>query len=135
MSITLAKDAAVIHLPPDLLWTDEFSWSAVSQSTERSLTGAYLVDAQVRTAGRPITLQGQEDAAWLLRSEARALKAWVDVPLQVFTLTHNGASYSVMFDHGTDETSRAFAAAPVVDYSDPEDTDQYCSLTLRFFTV
>ena len=135
MSITLEKDGVVIHLPPDLLWADEFAWSAVSQSTERSITGTYLVDIHVRTGGRPITLQGRENVAWLQRGEAQALKAWTDLPGQVFTLTHNGTSYDVLFDHGTDETSKALEIAPVVEFCDPVAGDYYCSLTLRFFTV
>ena len=135
MSITLEKDGALISLPPDLLWSDEFAWSAVSQSTERSITGAYLVDAQARAGGRPITLQGRENVAWLQRSEAQALKAWTDLPDQVFTLTHNGTPYDVRFDHGTDEASRALEIAPVVEFCDPVAGDYYCSLTLRFFTV
>ena len=135
MSITLEKDGVAIHLPSDLLWSDEFTWSAVSQSTERSITGAYLIDAQVRTAGRPITLQGKENVAWLQRSDAQEIKAWTDLPLQIFTLTHNGTSYDVMFDHGTDESSNAFEVTPVVEFSDPVSGDYYCSVTLRFFTV
>lgn len=135
MSITLEKDGVVIHLPPDLLWADEFAWSAVSQSTERSITGAYLVDVQTRTAGRPITLQGKENVAWLQRSEVQAIKAWTDLPGQIFTLAHHGVFYDVMFDHGTDETSKALEIAPVVEFCDPVAGDYYCSLTLRFFTV
>ena len=139
-SITLTLDAVggtptTLDLPSDLLWSDEFAWSAVSQSLERSITGAYLVDAHTRTAGRPITLQGKENVAWLQRADAKALKAWTDLPLQIFTLTHNGTPYSVMFDHGTDETSQAMEVTPVVEFSDPGEGDYYCSLTLRFFTV
>lgn len=135
MSITLEKDGTLISLPPDLLWADEFAWSAVSQSTERSLTGAYLVDAQTRTGGRPITLQGRENVAWLQRSDVQFLKTWADLPGQVFTLTHNGTPYSVLFNHGTDEASKALEIAPVVDFCDPVAGDYYCSLTLRFFTA
>ena len=135
MTTTLEKAGDTLTLPPDLLWTDEFAWSPISQSTERGLTGAYLIDIHQRTAGQPITLSGQENVAWLLRTEAQAIKAWASLPGQVFTLTHNGAAYSVMFDHGTEETSRAFSVTPVVDFSDPMDADHYCNLTLRFFTV
>lgn len=135
MSITLSKAGAALELPKDLQWVDEFAWSALSQSTERSITGAYIIDMQTRTAGRPITLEGKENTAWLQRSAAKTLKAWVDAPGQVYTLTHNGTAYQVMFDHGTDEISRAFKVAPVVEYDTPVDGDHYCSLTLRFFTV
>ncbi len=134
MAITLQKSADTIVLPPDLLWSDEFAWSLVSQGTERSVTGALLVDVSTRQGGMPITLTGTERHAWLLRPEVQALRTWLALPEQVFTLTINGQSFTVLFDHGTDEVSRAFVVAQLVDYSDPAPQDYYCSVTLRFIT-
>lgn len=134
MAITLQKGADTIVLPPDLLWSDEFAWSLVSQGTERSVTGALLVDVSTRQGGMPITLTGTERHAWLLRPEVQALRTWLALPEQVFTLTINGQSFTVLFDHGTDEVSRAFVVAQLVDYSDPAPQDYYCSVTLRFIT-
>lgn len=135
MAITLARGLEVITLPPDLLWEDEFAWSPVSQSTERSITGALLVDVGTRQDGRPITLTGTERHAWLQRTEVQALRVWLALPEQVFALSINGAVFDVLFDHGTDETSRAFVVAPLIDYSDPQSHHYYCSVTLRFITV
>ena len=134
MAIALQKGADTIVLPPDLLWSDEFAWSLVSQGTERSVTGALLVDVSTRQDGMPITLTGTERHAWLLRPEVQALRTWLALPEQVFTLTINGQSFTVLFDHGTDEVSRAFVVAQLVDYSDPAPQDYYCSVTLRFIT-
>ena len=39
MSITLTRGSTTLELPPDLLWVNEFRWSEVSQSTERSVPG------------------------------------------------------------------------------------------------
>ena len=72
MTITIAKDGVVLALPPDLVWADELTWSAVSQSTERSITGALLVDAMARSGGRPITLAGDGNSAWIVRSATAA---------------------------------------------------------------
>ena len=136
MAITLANGADILDLPPDLLWADEFRWSPVAQGTERSITGALLLDLNPRTGGRTITLQGKEDSAWILRSGLTTLLAWAALPGQQFTLTHNGVSRTVIFDHGTEEESRAIAQVePVVDFSDPEPSDYYCSLTLRFLEI
>ena len=135
MAITLQKGADTIVLPPDLVWSDEFAWSPVSQNTERSVTGALLVDVSTRQGGMPITLTGTERHAWLLRPEVQALRAWLALPEQVFTLTINGQAFTVLFDHGTDEVSRAFVVAQLVDYSDPAPQDYYCSVTLRFITT
>lgn len=135
MTITLEKDGAVLALPPDLVWTDELTWSAVAQSTERSITGALLVDAMARNGGRPITLAGDVTSAWITRGDLLTLKTWAAIPGQRFTLTVRGAVFTVLFDHGTDEETRALAMSAVVEYSDPEATDYYCSLTLRFIEV
>lgn len=132
MTITIAKDGVVLALPPDLVWADELTWSAVSQSTERSITGALLVDAMARSGGRPITLAGDGNSAWIVRSALLTLKAWAAIPGQRFTLSVRGEVFTVIFDHGTEEETRALAMSAVVDYSDPEATDYYCRLTLRF---
>ena len=134
MAITLQKGADTIVLPPDLLWSDEFAWSPVSQGTERSVTGALLIDVSTRQDGMPITLTGTERHAWMQRPEVQALRAWLALPGQVFTLTINGQAFTVLFDHGTDETSRAFVVSPLIDFSDPQPQDYYCSVTLRFIT-
>ncbi len=136
MSCTLTYGATVLDLPEDLLWTNEFRWSRVSQSVERSVTGALLVDVSTRTGGRQITLAGQEDSAWILRSGLETLQAWAALPGQQFTLIHNGVARTVIFDHGTAEESNAIKQVqPVVDFSDPEPTDYYCSLELSFLEV
>ena len=135
MPITLTRDLETVTLPPDLLWADEFAWSPISQSTERSITGALLVDAGTRQDGRPITLTGTEKHAWQQRTEVQALRAWLALPGQVFALSINGAVFDVLFDHGTDETSRALVVTPLVDYSDPQGHHYYCNVTLRFLTV
>lgn len=136
MAITLTKGATTLELPEDLLWVNEFRWSPVAQATERSLTGALLIDVGSRVGGRPITLAGKENFAWILRSGLETLQAWAALPGQQFTLTHNGVARTVIFDHGTAEESGAIKQVePVIDYSDPEPEDYYCSLELNFLEI
>ena len=132
MEITLIKSGSALSLPSDLIWSDEFTWAAVSQSKERGLTGAWLIDVAVRNGGQPITLTGEGNSAWIERSALLTLNAWARIPGQRFTLELRGQTYTVIFDHGTEEETKAMAMSAVVDYSDPEETDYYCSLTLRF---
>ena len=87
MAITLTYGALVLDLPADLLWVDEFRWSPVSQSAGRSITGEMLIDVSPRIGGRSITLQGEEDSAWILRSGLATLQSWAGLPEQEFTLT------------------------------------------------
>ena len=45
-----------LALPAGMIWQDEFDWSPALSAQEYSLTGALVIDAGTRQAGRPITL-------------------------------------------------------------------------------
>lgn len=135
MTITLTKDGSTLELPEDLLWPDEFSWAAVAQTTERGIDGHLIVDAMLRNGGRPITLQGDGDSAWITRADLLVLKTWAALPGQEFVLDLRGQVWDVIFDHGGADETRSMAMSPVVGYSDMEDGDFYCSLVLRFIEV
>ncbi|XXQ55617.1 hypothetical protein ACA040_004335 [Xenophilus aerolatus] len=88
-----------IAIPRGMVWTDEFAWSAVEKSMERSLTGAALIDIGVKQAGRPVTLEAQGDAGWMPRADVLALVALVEAdPGAVLTFTHaDGRTFDVQF--------------------------------------
>lgn len=137
MSITLTHPTAgaggtplVLTLPQDALWTDEFTWQQVEQASQYTTTGALVLDAWAKQAGRPITLRGDVDYAWCQRSTLTTLSAWAAQPGQQFTLLLRGVGRNVVFDHA----GGAIDAAPVVPYSDPLPEDPY-TLTLKFIEV
>ena len=132
MSITLTNGGTTLSLPPDLIWADELTWSAVSQSTERGIFVTLIVDAMNRNGGRPIILQGDGDSAWIDRGTLRTLGAWAQTPGLRMALDVRGEIFTVVFDHGPEEETRAIAMSAVIDYSDKQDGDYYCSLVLRF---
>ena len=132
MTITLTNGGTTLLLPPDLIWADELTWSAVAQSTERGIFGTLIVDAMARNGGRPITLQGDGDSAWIDRGTLRTLGAWAQTPGLRMALDVRGEIFTVVFDHGPEEETRAIAMSAVIDYSDKQDGDYYCSLVLRF---
>lgn len=132
MSITLTNGGTTLSLPPDLIWADELTWSAVAQSTERGIFGTLIIDAMARNGGRPITLQGDGDSAWIDRGTLRTLGAWAQTPGLRMALDVRGEIFTVVFDHGPEEETRAIAMSAVIDYSDKQDGDYYCSLVLRF---
>lgn len=125
---TLAYSTITIDLPNDMLWVDEYDWSAVEQATEYSVTGALLVDAAARLAGRPITLAADEGYGWITRSVLDQLLAASNIPGQQFTLTLRGTPHTVIFDDPRIE------ATPVFDVSDPAAGDFYV-VTLKFLKV
>lgn len=54
-----------VSLPGDLRWTDEYDWSTVARAMDYSLTGAPIIEEAVKQAGRPVTLAGADDLAWI----------------------------------------------------------------------
>jgi hypothetical protein len=64
-----------LELPPDLFWSDEHKWLPVGASAKRSLTGASIVQVGQFQAGRPITLEGAVDFAWVTYATVEALRS------------------------------------------------------------
>lgn len=128
---TLTLSPTTLNLPDDLLWADEYAWRAVEQTTQYTITGALLVEAAERQAGRPITLEGGPNWGWLTRAQLEQLRAWAALPAQAFSLVIRAdAARSVAFDHA----AGAIEARPVVDYRDPADGDFYIA-RLRFLEL
>ena len=99
-----------VQIPRGMVWVDEHDWTPAETATEYSITGALLVDAAMRLAGRPITLEAQEDAGWIRRDALTALVALASVPGATYTLTMaDGRVFTVMFAPGQPITARPVA--------------------------
>ena len=125
----------ILTLPDDLLWVDEHAWTPAVASTSYLITGALLVQSATRQAGRPITLEGAFDMAWVTRAAVGTLHAWASVPLTAgdgrFELRlHDGRSFEVAFRH--DEL--CVEAEPVLGFPARSDADRY-RLTLRLLQL
>lgn len=104
-----------VSLPADMTWTDEFNWPTVIRSTEYSLTGALIVDAGQRLAGRPITLQGAMDGGWVSRATVDALRVLACQLPGVFVLTLADArAFNVTF-----APEEPISAEPIFPIADP----------------
>ena len=68
------SDEVALLLPDDLLWTDEHAWTPAVASTSYLITGALLIQSAIRQAGRPITLVGAADMAWVTRATVEQLQ-------------------------------------------------------------
>ncbi len=94
-------------LPSGLVWSDEYAWTPVQQSSDYSLTGALIVQESVRLAGRAMTLTGQSDGAdhtaWITRSDLTALQTALTAAGATLTLTlHDGRVFTVAPRHDGD---------------------------------
>ncbi len=130
----LTTEVALV-LPDDLLWTDEHSWSPTVASTSYLITGALLVQTATRQAGRPITLVGAPDMAWVTRATVEQLRLWAALALTEtsgrFLLTFSDSrTFTVAFRH----SDTTLEAEPVLGIPARADTDFY-RLTLRFLEL
>lgn len=126
--ITLADNTTTLTLHPDLFWSDETTWNPVEQTVDRTITGSIVVMSSLRVAGRPITLEPEDDStAWMTRLTVDALRNWAAVPGKEMTLTLRGVSRAVIFRH----QDGGFEARPVIHYNDTVPTDFYlCTIRL-----
>jgi len=135
MQLKNLATGAALPLPDDLLWADEHAWSSAVASATYLLTGALLVQSATRQAGRPITLVGPPDMAWVTRATVNQLHSWAAAPLAAssgrFALTLRDARvFTVGFRHA--ET--AIEAEPVLGFAAQADTDYY-RITLRLMQL
>lgn len=135
MHLKNLADGVALLLPDDLLWSDEHAWSPAVASVSYLLTGALLVQSATRRAGRPITLVGAPDMAWVTRTAVDTLYGWAAVPLSAtagrFELALADARvFTVAFRHA----DIAIEAEPVTGFPARAATDFY-RLTLRLIEL
>lgn len=121
MAVTLSLGALVLTLPEDLVWTDEFEWQAVQETHTRSAAGALLVDRGLKLAGRPMTLAGGPEHAWISRSDAETLFGWSLMPGVDLELVFRSVAFDVMFD----QTQRPLELVPLIDFPEYDTDDRY----------
>lgn len=120
-----------ISLPRGMVWVDELNWSTAERASERTLTGALIIDAATRIAGRPITLEGEESAGWISRATLIALHTLAKTPLGVHTLAlADGRAFEVMFA----PDGEPIEAKPIARPELPANTHPYVA-TLRLITA
>ncbi len=124
-----------LPLPDDLLWTDEHAWSPAVTAVSYLLTGALLVQSATKQAGRPITLVGSADMAWVTRATLNTLYAWAAAPLAASTgrfelMFRDGRVFTVAFRHA----DTAIDAEPVLGFPAQSEQDFY-RISLRLMQI
>jgi hypothetical protein len=125
MSITLSDGTGTIELHKDLLWSDENDWHPVEQTVQRTVTGALIVQSGTRVAGRPITLEPEDDHSAAMTADViEALRNWAAVPGKVMALTLRGTTRDVIFR----QQDGGLAATPWIHYDDVVSSDYYLAV-------
>lgn len=131
MANSITRGTEVVALPDDLRWIDEFDWNAVLEHKEYSSKGAPVIDREVKSAGRQITLSSYDDFAGAMKLvDVRKLHTWSAEPSTQMELVFRGATYQVLWDC----SDKPVQAEPFVDYSDPVGGD-YFKVKLAFIEV
>ena len=126
----MAISIDAITLPHHLIWTDEFDWAPVTQTASYTLSGALIVETGIKLKGRPITLAGDANSAWINRSTLLALSAKLST-VAAMTLTLNDArTFNVTFRN----SDKPLEAKQIIDFNNPDNTDMY-SLTVRLLVI
>lgn len=130
---TLSDGTTTVEFPDAMEWVDEFDFSPVSQDTQRTIGGSFIVQESPLLYGRPITLQGGEQV-WLLRSVWRQLVQFADTVNGKYVLTlADGNTYNVIFRR--DGRTSPATAEPLWRRNIQGDNDYVKNMVLQFYTV
>lgn len=127
---SLTYTTTTVPLSDDFAFVEQYTWPQLAMRKAFSVSGALIVQTGLKQAGRQITLQGDEQHAWVTRAQLASLRTLADTPSITLTLDFRGETYSVIFD----AEAGAIDAAPVADF-DTEDAADFFIVTLRFLTV
>ncbi|WP_281645563.1 hypothetical protein [Parendozoicomonas sp. Alg238-R29] len=86
-----------IELPADLDWQNEFDWSPIAQNTDRSASGANIIQQTRRHYGQPVELSSGRD--WDVdRAKVIAVKQLEESALPVKLTLADGRVLFCVFD-------------------------------------
>lgn len=131
----MALTLGALTLPQGLRWADEFDWSPITQATEYSLTGALIVHQGEKQAGRPITLEGGREFAWLTRTEVAALKTLLDAGEEMTLTLHDNRTFTVLPAGDEPLTVRALPVVKDSGPANPSSGARYILETLKLIEV
>ena len=131
----MALTLGALTLPQGLRWADEFTWSPITQATQYSLTGALIIEQAEKQAGRPITLEGGREFAWLTRTEVAALKALLDAGEEMTLTLHDARTFTVLPAGDEPLTVRALPVVKDSGPANPSSGARYILETLKLIEV
>jgi hypothetical protein len=118
-----------VALPYGLLWTDEQAWTPYVQAQEYSLTGALILQYGTKQAGRPITLSGTDQRAWVTQDTLDDLRALLGIEAMALVLP-DVRTFSVTWNHN----GPPIVATPILDRW-PHAGQKYSAVTLALIEV
>ena len=102
-----------VPLDDNLIWTDRYDFTPVTQTTNRTLAGNLIVFSHTLIAGQPITLEATDSAGWFTGSMVNSLKSFADVPGASYVLDFHGEVMNVIFNHEIDPVVSFIGLRPI----------------------
>ena len=131
----MALTLGALTLPQGLRWADEFTWSPITQATQYSLDGVLIIKQAEKQSGRPITLEGGREFAWLTRTEVAALKALLDAGEEMTLTLHDARTFTVLPAGDEPLTVRALPVVKDSGPANPSSGARYILETLKLIEV
>ena len=120
-----------LTLPGDLLFSDDYNgWTPVEQSLAYTLEGNLVIEESVKLAGRPISLQGAVNRAWIERGMLEQLRTRLTPGKEMALVLADGRTFTVTWRHG----ATPIEAEPVMPLAPVDDTLDYV-VTLRLLEL
>lgn len=125
-----------IILPYDLYPIDDLGWVDVVASQKRTLNGNLIIEQNKRVAGKPITLQSNDNLGlgMVERWVVNALREQAQILSQKFELHYIADGENKVLTVAFDHSQEPINAKPFKDFNSPNPDDLF-SITLKFVTV
>jgi hypothetical protein len=130
MSIVLTDGTNTVDLPKDILWEDEHNWDSVVQQMNYTITGALVVEASQKQAGRPVTLKSRDDMSWIPKIDHDQIRTWANTVGKQLTLTIRSTQHTVIFNHA--DTS---VESEVLGYYRDSQQPKWYKMTIRLLII
>jgi hypothetical protein len=126
----LSDGTNTVTLPNDIFWEDEHNWDSVVQQATYTVTGALVVEASQKQAGRPFTLRSRENMSWIPKADHDQIRTWANVPGEQLTLTIRSSQHTVIFNH-----SQTSVESEVLGYYRDSQEPKWYKMTIRLLAI
>ncbi|MBF0424824.1 MAG: hypothetical protein HQL66_03275 [Magnetococcales bacterium] len=104
-----------VALPDGTLWRNRRGWSAVAQTSQRTLDCRVVMFSQAKIAGQPIDLVMDEPSCWPTLAEVQVLTALADQAGSSFPFVWDDFTANVMFRHEEPPAAEFHQLLPGID--------------------
>ena len=122
----LKGSTVTVALPDDLEWIDKYQWTNTKEKAQVTLNGSLVIQSAKQSKGRPITLKGGSDYAWLDVDTVEKLQQLADSSENMTLVFSDGTQFTVRFRY----EQGYFEASPLM-----PNLDKFNNVVIRLLEV